>query len=81
MDWNIATILPAIKVFIRHKSHAMKMAKITKNLSKVENITVKGEYVGLANSPIHVLPNNYCVICKKVSLHSSHLKNLDHCAF
>jgi len=65
VDWNIATILPAIKVFIRHKSHAMKMAKITKNLSKVENITVKGEYVGLANSPIHVLPNNYCVICKK----------------
>ena len=33
-NWNIATILPAAKLFIRQTAHNARMTKLTKNLCK-----------------------------------------------
>jgi len=64
-DWNLATILPAVKVFLRETSHNLRMTKLTKNLSKGENLNTRQEYVLLSSQPVHIRPNNYCVVCKK----------------
>jgi hypothetical protein len=64
-NWNIASILPAIKVFIRQSNQEHRSTQISKALNKGNNVNLKSEYLSITSEPIHILPNHYCIHCKK----------------
>jgi len=64
-NWNIASILPAIKVFIRQSNQEHRSTQISKALHKGNNVNLKSEYLAITSQPIHILPNHYCISCKK----------------
>eukprot|EP00088_Acartia_fossae_P061422 TRINITY_DN7383_c0_g1_i3.p1 TRINITY_DN7383_c0_g1~~TRINITY_DN7383_c0_g1_i3.p1 ORF type:complete len:236 (+),score=30.43 TRINITY_DN7383_c0_g1_i3:73-708(+) len=64
-NWNIASIMPAIKVFLRQSNQERKETQISKALHKGNNFNLKSEYLAITSEPIHIQPNHYCIHCKK----------------
>ena len=63
--WSIAALLPALNLMIRSKIHDRRMSSVKRHLAEAENLDMQYEELQLVESPIFVLENTYCMVCKK----------------
>ena len=63
--WNISVILPALRKICRNETHTQRMTSVAKHLHKGENIQLRNKLISLTREPIEILPDHYCVVCKK----------------
>ena len=63
--WSIAALLPALNSMVRSKIHNRRMNSVKKHLAEAESINLKYEELQLVETPVFVLENSYCMVCKK----------------